>query len=63
MSSDFRPDGPLQSSEQVPVFIVPGGVHCSDLLTANGAANSGCQAVMDAEMEQIATWVSEFDSS
>lgn len=60
VSSDLRPNGPLESTAQVPVEIVPGGFHTSDLVTRNGAVNEGCQAVIDAEVEQLAAWVGEW---
>jgi hypothetical protein len=60
VSSDLRPEGPLASTEYVPVKIVPGGFHTSDLVTQNGAVNAGVQKVIDEVVEQIAEWVGEF---
>jgi len=60
VSSDFRTDGPLQSTAQVPVNIVPGGFHTSDLVTENGVVNAGCKAAIDAEVNQLAAWVAEY---
>ena len=60
VSSDFRPGGPLQSTPQAPLNIVPGGYHTSDLITENGKVNAGCQAVIDAEIAQLKSWVSEW---
>ncbi|KAF3916893.1 hypothetical protein ABW21_db0200779 [Orbilia brochopaga] len=60
VSSKYRPGGPLESTEQTPIFVVPGGYHCSDLVTANGAANAGVKATIDAAVSQIVTWVGEF---
>lgn len=60
VSSDFRPGGPLASSEQAPVLIVPGGYHCSDLITENGAVNAGVQSVIDAEIAQVKAWFAEW---
>jgi len=60
VSSDLRPGGPLASTAKVPVYIVPGGFHTSDLITANGKANAGCQKVIDEEVAQLTTWVGEF---
>ena len=60
VSSELRPGGPLESTAAVPVNIVPGGFHTSDLLTRNGVANAGCQSVIDAEIAQLAAWVAEF---
>lgn len=60
VSSELRPGGPLQSTQQVPVHIVPGGFHTSDLVTENGAVNPAVQAVIDAEVAQLVTWVNEW---
>lgn len=60
VSSDFRPGGPLQSTEQLPVRIVASGVHCSDLYGQNWAVNNDVKAIAYAEVAQMAGWVSEF---
>jgi hypothetical protein len=60
VSSDLRPEGPLEGTEWVPVKIVPGGFHTSDLVTQNGAVNAGVKKVIDEVVEQIAEWVGEF---
>ncbi len=63
VSSAFRPGGPLQSTPEAPVFIVPGGIHCSDLLARNGIANAGVQKVIDDVIATVKGWVAEFPSS
>lgn len=60
MSSEFRPGGPLQSTPEVPVQVIPGGFHCSDLRLKNGLVNAGVQEVIDNEVAQIVQWVSEY---
>lgn len=60
VSSDLRPDGPLQSTQQVPVEIVPGGFHTSDLITENGVVNAGCKAVQDTLLDQLEAWVGQY---
>lgn len=60
VSSEFRPGGPLNSTEKVPVNIVPGGFHTSDLVTKNGVVNAGCQAVIDKGIAIIEAWVGEW---
>lgn len=60
MSSEFRPGGPLPSTEQHPLQIIPGGFHCSDLILKNGKVNAGVQQVIDNEVKQIVEWVGEF---
>jgi hypothetical protein len=63
VSSEFRPGGPLQGTDNVPVNVVPGGFHTSDLVTMNGVVNAGCQAVIDKGIEIITNWVGEWKTS
>ena len=63
VSSDFRPGGPLESTDAAPVQVIPSGVHCSDLHARNGAVNEGVQEIIDNEIAQIKTWVEEYYSS
>jgi hypothetical protein len=60
VSSEFRPGGPLKSTKQVPLAMVPKGIHCSDFRTANGDANAGVKAIQNQEVAQIAAWVKEW---
>jgi hypothetical protein len=60
VSSDFRPGGPLNSTSEAPVNIIPAGIHCSDLLAENGEVNAGVQAVIDNEISVIKAWVQEY---
>ncbi|CAK7227270.1 hypothetical protein SCUCBS95973_006483 [Sporothrix curviconia] len=60
VSSAWRPGGPLASSNNVPVHIVPGGVHCSDVYAENWAVNADVKAVVDAETATIVQWVNDF---
>lgn len=60
MSAKGRPGGPLQSTERVPVEIVPGGVHTSDLSTKNGKVNAGVKEVQDGVLTQLVDWVKEW---
>lgn len=60
VSSDFRPDGPLKSTAEAPVLMIPAGIHCSDLLAQNGIVNAGVQKVIDTEIAQIEQWVAEY---
>lgn len=60
VSAELRPGGPLVSTPAVPVNIVPGGFHTSDLITRNGVANAGCKAVIDKEVAQLVTWVGQW---
>jgi hypothetical protein len=60
VSSDLRPGGPLESTEEVPVLIVPGGFHTSDLVTENGVVNAGAKRVIDELVSQLVEWVGEY---
>lgn len=60
VSSTFRPGGPLASRPGAPVHIIPGGIHCSDLILSNGEVNAGVKAVIEAEVRQIKDWVGEY---
>lgn len=60
VSSQFRPGGPLASTASVPLQIIPGGFHCSDLILENGVVNEGVQRVIDNEVAQIKKWVGEY---
>lgn len=60
VSSDFRPGGPLVSTKEAPLNMIPGGIHCSDLIASNGVANRGVQEVIDNEISVIKGWVEDF---
>ncbi|THW68098.1 serine carboxypeptidase [Aureobasidium pullulans] len=61
VSSDFRPEGKLQSTTKNPVVIVPGGFHTSDLVTQNAKANAGAKAAIDEAVGIMKGWVGEFE--
>ncbi|SMR48848.1 unnamed protein product [Zymoseptoria tritici ST99CH_1E4] len=62
VSSDFRPGGPMQTSENVTVLITPGGHHVTDGYTANGVGpgTEKVKATIDAAVAQIVKWVGEW---
>jgi hypothetical protein len=60
VSSIFRPGGPLESTEELPVRVIPGGIHCSDLYGQNWEVNPESKAIADAEVENMKKWVAEF---
>lgn len=62
-SSDFRPEGPLVSTAEVPVLLIPDGIHCSDLIYENAVVNDGVMAVVQAELAQMKEWVAEYNST
>jgi hypothetical protein len=60
VSSEFRPGGPLESTPEHPNNLIPGGIHCSDLVTSNGKANAGVKKIQDNEVAVIKAWAKEF---
>ncbi|KAK0652468.1 putative serine peptidase [Cercophora newfieldiana] len=60
VSSEIRPGGPMQSTPEAPVFVIPEAIHCNDLSVRNAEANG---AIRTAQTEMIAImkkWVGEF---
>lgn len=60
VSAETRPGGPLLSTPDVPVEIVPGGYHTSDLITQNGQVNPAVKEVQDRIVNQLAEWVMQY---
>lgn len=60
VSAVSRPGGPLRSTAQAPVLVVPGGHHGSDMTLANAEVNKGAKAVIDTITVQMKAWVGEF---
>jgi hypothetical protein len=60
LSSKFRPGGPKESTPEMPIRVVPGGVHCSDLYGQNWAVNPELKAIVDDEVANMQRWVNEF---
>lgn len=60
VSARRRPGGPLESTEELPVRVIPGGVHCSDFYGLNWDANAEVKAIADEEVENLKQWVAEF---
>ncbi|CAK7271425.1 hypothetical protein SEPCBS57363_004611 [Sporothrix epigloea] len=60
VSSPWRPGGPLESSKSMPVFVIPGATHVSDVLAENWDINQDVKDVVDAETAVIVQWVNEF---
>ena len=60
VSSDFKPGGPYNGTDDAPVLVIPGGIHCSDMIAENGVVNAGAQEVIDTEIAVITGWVEEY---
>ena len=60
LSSTFRPGGPVVSSDALPVRLVKGGTHCSDLYGSNWDVNEGVKQLALDATKQMEGWVGEF---
>lgn len=60
VSSFYKPGGQFTGTATAPLQLIPDGIHCSDMLAENGAANAGVQEVIDNAVAQISTWVAEY---
>jgi hypothetical protein len=59
VSSRFRPGGPMKSSKNVIVNVIPQGAHTIDL-DARCNQNPTCKEILEGAVRQMVTWVSEF---
>ena len=60
VSSDWRPGGPMKSTDNVPIHVVPGGGHCSDAYAENWEVNAEVKAIVEVEAATISGWVDDF---
>ncbi|KAM3497017.1 hypothetical protein MY10362_009614 [Beauveria mimosiformis] len=60
VSSAFRPGGPLKSTPEVPVFVVPRAAHCPDFIMRNTLANEQLHEITQNVIRIISAWVNEF---
>jgi hypothetical protein len=60
VSSKFRPGGPKESTPEMPVRVIPGGIHCSDFYSQNWAVNPELQSIVNDEVANMQQWVNEF---
>jgi Serine carboxypeptidase S28 len=60
VSSISRPGGPLQSTARLPVSLVTGGTHCSDLYGQNWAANAELATLVTKEVATMKAWVDDY---
>ncbi|KAH6681003.1 putative serine peptidase [Halenospora varia] len=61
VSSEFRPGGPMVSTSDIPIFIVPGGIHTQDL--SNPDATPEIAALQVQEVAQMKRWIATVTSS
>ena len=62
MSSEFRPGGPLQSTKEIPVYLLGNATHCIDLIYRNGMANNGVRGAQMSAITTMTKWVDDFYS-
>ncbi|KAG5930960.1 hypothetical protein E4U53_002032 [Claviceps sorghi] len=60
VSADGRPGGPLPSSPEAPVWVIPKAAHCPDVYTANTKANAEFARIFEEILVKMKSWVDEF---
>ncbi|KAK4162907.1 peptidase S28 [Cladorrhinum sp. PSN259] len=60
LSSKFRDGGEFKSTTDVPVRLVKGGNHCSDLSKAHWDANKELSKLMDEVVWNMKVWIAEY---
>ena len=66
MGSEIRPGGPLQGTDEVPVFLIKGAQHADDAFTAAGLRSRGwtinpeVEAVQEKAARIVKGWVDKF---
>ncbi|RDA89996.1 hypothetical protein CP533_2685 [Ophiocordyceps camponoti-saundersi (nom. inval.)] len=60
VSSEKRPGGPLKSTKEVPVWVIPKGSHCNEIKVANADVNEGARRAITGVDKQMKEWVNEF---
>lgn len=60
VSSASRPGGPLESTPELPVRVIPGGTHCSDVYAENWEVNPEAKKIAYEQAEEMKRWVNEF---
>ncbi|KAK2608502.1 hypothetical protein QQS21_002964 [Conoideocrella luteorostrata] len=60
VSADARPGGPLQSTPDAPVWVIPKAAHCNDVLTKNADANPEVRKIVDDILATMKKWVGEY---
>ncbi|KAM3503911.1 hypothetical protein MY10362_003898 [Beauveria mimosiformis] len=60
VSSPDRPGGPLQSTENAPVFLLRGAAHCNDYIVKNADFNEDARVLFDEVATKMKKWAAEF---
>lgn len=63
VSSEFRPGGPLQSTDDTPVYLIKGGRHCNDMFTWWSERNEEIGHVQQQAVAKMSGWVNDFYNS
>ncbi|KAG5978532.1 hypothetical protein E4U55_006082 [Claviceps digitariae] len=57
LSADRRPGGPLKSTPETPLWIIPNGTHCSDLWVENSKVNAEMGRIFEETLVKMHSWV------
>lgn len=60
LSSIYRPGGPVESTPELPIRVIPGGLHCSDFYKQNWDVNEEVKQIAYDEAAELKKWVQEF---
>lgn len=60
LSAKSRLGGPVESTPELPIRVIPGGVHCSDFYGQNWDVNEEIREIVDEQVANMAGWVKEF---
>lgn len=60
VSSPSRPRGPLKSTPEVPVFVVPKAAHCPDMVMRNVNSNKELAEIYAQTHKIMTGWISDF---
>lgn len=60
VSSPDRPGGPLESTEEAPLYMLRGAAHCNDFSTDNYFVNEDARVMFDGVASHMQKWVGEF---
>ncbi|VUC33014.1 unnamed protein product [Clonostachys rosea] len=60
LSSVDRPGGPMQSTPEHPIRVIPGAMHCSEYYKNNWDVNEETKNIAYEEVETLKQWIDEF---
>lgn len=60
VSSPDRPGGPLEGTDDAPLYWLPGAAHCNDYRTENYNVNEDARAMFDGVADNMKRWAADF---